>query len=77
MIILIKDHNTLEIDAIVVTQTTTKSLVESTLGDVECYYEEMQERGIDVDVIDDLAARLPSDCQVFTEWRNEFETLFY
>lgn len=71
MIIMLKDVETLDTDAVIITKTTTADEIQDIIDTVKTELEgEWQ--------FDDIADRLPDDCEIHTVWAiDELATVYY
>ena len=72
MIIVLKDQNTLDVDVVFITKTTTAKQLKEIIADSKAACG-------DTDNYDwcDLEGRLPNDVKCYKEWNCEFETIYW
>lgn len=74
MILVLRDSSSNDVDAIILTHTTSKEDVEDIIEEVKDKVEEDD----DADSLLDLVEKaLPDDCEVYAAWSMDFNTVWY
>lgn len=69
MVFVLRDSVTLDVDAILITDTTEKEELQNIIDDVKANNEDW--------TFEDIEEKLPMDVGIYTSWLNDFETLWY
>lgn len=69
MVFVLRDSVTLDLDAILITDTTEKEELQNIIDDVKENNEDW--------TFEDIEKKLPMDVGIYTSWLNDFETLWY
>lgn len=69
MVFVLRDSVTLDLDAILITDTTEKEELQNIIDDVKANNEDW--------TFEDIEKKLPMDVGIYTSWLNDFETLWY
>lgn len=73
MVIALRDSTTLDLDAIILTKTTTDTDIQDIIDDLK---EELGD-DFDGDLFEEIEKRLPDDCEVYASWANQVESVWY
>lgn len=74
MIHILRDSISLNVDAIIITETTEADELQNIIDEVK---EKWNEDGCQDDLFDMVEDALPEDCEVHTAWASEFNALWY